>query len=41
MFLNLSANAIETSIIAAAKEVDLQYRHHITQKLPQPLIPTT
>jgi UDP-N-acetyl-D-mannosaminuronic acid dehydrogenase len=40
MFLNLSANAIETSIIAAAKEVDLQYRRHITQKLPQPLIPT-
>jgi UDP-N-acetyl-D-mannosaminuronic acid dehydrogenase len=40
MFLNLSANVIETSIIAAAKQVDLQYRHHITQKLPQPLIPS-
>lgn len=40
MFLNLSASVIETSIIAAAKEVDLQYRHHITQKLPQPLIPS-
>jgi hypothetical protein len=39
MFLNLSADMIQTSIIDAAKKVDLEYRHHITQKVPQPLIP--
>lgn len=38
MFLNLSTNMIETSIIDAAKKVDLEYRHHITQKVPQPMI---
>lgn len=39
MFRSLSMNMIETSIIEAAKKIDLEYRHYITQKIPQPLIP--
>jgi nucleotide sugar dehydrogenase len=39
MFLSLSMNMIETSIIEAAKKIDLEYRHYIAQKVPQPLIP--
>lgn len=39
MFLSLCTGTIETNIIEAAKKVDLEYRHHIMQKVPQPLIP--
>jgi UDP-N-acetyl-D-mannosaminuronic acid dehydrogenase len=39
MFLNLSKNLLETSIIDAAKKVDVEYRSHITGALPKKISP--
>lgn len=41
MFLNLTTNLLETSMIGAAKKIDLDYRNHITSKLPGIVIPNT
>ena len=39
MFLNLTTNLLETSMISAAKKIDLDYRSHLASKLPGLVIP--
>jgi len=36
MFLEISKNFVKSSIIEAAKNVDNQYRNHITRRAEQP-----
>lgn len=38
MFLTLSRNVLETSIIEAAKNIDLEYRRHLASKQVAPLV---
>lgn len=40
MFLTLTTRMIETSLIGTAKKVDMEYRNHIAQRVPEPLIPS-
>jgi UDP-N-acetyl-D-mannosaminuronic acid dehydrogenase len=40
MFLNLSKNLLETSIIDAAKKVDVEYRSHIGYPVPPGIVPS-